>query len=346
MATTDKAAHETADGTKVEDADATTTRPADSDEEQDVLIHLDPPAAATSTLGQDLLRGAVGGLVAGAVFIGVTAWFATTTGGSLFDPFRMISTIALGGEPADVGQAGILTGAAIHVGLSLLFGLVFALAAPFLRRHDSLASIGIAYGGALYVVNFLVFGQEFYPQFQDANQAFELTAHLLFGALLGATFASMRLPGELRRNIVGQRAARIVGALSAAVAAFVHLALADQYLGDELYVGAVVVAAAIALIYAAVQLARRADLAAWIVGVLVSAGMITAYALARTTGLPSVDGAGGALGIAAVVAEGVFLVAFVGALVGRRRHRTRIRKVPRRRPTRADMSAKDATTEH
>jgi len=221
---------------------------------------------------------------------------------------------------------------------------VFALAAPFLRRHDALVAVAVAYGGVLYVVNLLAFGQEAYPLFGEANPAFDLTAHLLFGALLGASFAGIRLPGELRRDFLGQRAARIVGALSAAVVAFLSLSLADSYLGDDRYMGAAVVAAAIAMAYVAIQLARRADLAAWIVGVLVSIGMITAYVLARMTGTLSASDTGGLPGLVAVVAEGVFLVAFVGALVGRRRHRTRVRKVPPRRPTRADTSAEEATT--
>lgn len=345
MATMDKAAHETADETPVEDADATTTGPAGEDEEQDVLIHLDPPAQTTGTLRQDLLRGAVGGLVAGAVFIGLAAWFSAAAGGAPFDAFRQAATLGLG-EPVELGRGALLTGAAIHVGFALLAGLLFALAAPFLRRHGALVGVGVAYGGALYLVNLLVFGQEAYPLFQEANPAFDLTAYLLFGALLGASFAGIRLPGELHRDIVGQRAARAVGSLAAAVVAFLHLALADQYVADDRYVGAVVVAAAIAMAYVAIQLARRADLTAWIVGALVSIGLITAYVLATTTSLPVVDDTGGLVGIVAVAAEGVFLVAFVGALVGRRRNRTRIRKVPRRRPTRADMSAKEATREH
>lgn len=347
---TDKAAHESADGTAVDDrtagdADATTTRPVDSDEEQDVLIHLDPPTETTTRLRQDLVRGAVGGLVAGAVFIGLAAWFSAAAGGGPFDVFRQVATMGLG-DPVEAGRGALLTGAAIHVGFALLAGLLFALAAPFLRRHGALVGAGVAYGGALYLIDLLAFGQEAYPLFQEASPAFDLTAFLLFGALLGASFAGIRLPGELHRNIVGQRAARAVGSLSAAAVVFLHLALADQYVADDRYVGAVVVAAAIAMAYVAIQLARRADLTAWIIGVLVSAGLITAYVLARTTGVPSVSDTGGGLpGLVAVVAEGVFLVAFVAALVGRRRNRTRIRTVPRRRPTRADMSAKEATTE-
>lgn len=345
MATTDKTAHETADETTVEDADATTTGPAGADEEQDVLIHLDPPRDTTTTLRHDLLRGAVGGLAAGAVFIGLAAWFSAAAGSGPFDVFRQAATMGLG-EPVEVGRGALLAGAAIHVAFALLAGLLFALAAPFLRRHGALVGAGVAYGGALYVVNLLAFGQEAYPLFQEANPAFDLTAFLLFGALLGASFAGIRLPGELHRNIVGQRAPRAVGSLAAAAVAFLHLAVADQYVGDDRYVGAVVVATAIAMAYVAIQLARRADLTAWIVGGLVSAGLITAYVLARTTGVPSISDTGGGLpGLVAVVAEGVFLLAFVAALVGRRRNRTRIRKVPRR-PTRADMSAKEATTEH
>lgn len=322
-------------------ADGTTASPAG--EGQDAVVHTDTSATTGATLSTDLLRGAVGGLVAGAVFMGLAAWFSAADGGTPFDAFRAVAALVLGGEPAELGREALALGAAIHVGFALLAGVVFAFAAPLLRRHDALVSVAVAYGGLLYVVNLLVFGQEAYPLFEDGNPALDLGAHLLFGALLGATFAGIRLPGEAARDILGQRVARAVGALSAAVVAFLHLALADQFLGDDRYVGAVVVAVAVAMACVAVQLARRADLVAWVVGVLASVGVITVYVLARTTGLPTLDDTGGAPGLAAVVAAGVFLLAFVGAMVGRRRRRTEVRRVPRTRPTRADMSAKDAT---
>lgn len=337
MATSEKATVPTDEAT-----DEATAGASQSDRQPDTSRH-DPPAEPTGALGQDLLRGAVGGMVAGAVFMGLAAWFAAAAGDTPFDAFRLISTVVLGGEPAELGRGAILTGAAIHVGLSLLFGLVFALAAQFLRRRDALVSAGVAYGGTLYLVNLLAFGQASYPLFEVSNPAFDLAMHLLFGALLGASFAGIRLPGELKRDFLGQRAARVVGALSAATVAFVHLALANQYLDSHVYVGVVVVAAAIAMAYVAIRLARRADLVAWILGAVVSAGMITLYVLSRTTDLLVVTDTGGLPGVVAVVAEGVFLVAFVAALVGRRRSRTRVRRVPRRRPTSAVMSAKEAT---
>lgn len=338
----------TNDDTTTDTTVVSTARPAppdeDQDQEQDVLIHLDPPAVATSTLS-DLLRGAVGGVVAGAAFMGLMAWSSVAAGASPLDPFRSIATLVVTGETAELGRGAIFIGAALHGVVVLAAGLLFALMAPLLRRHDALVGAGIAYGGVLHLVNLLAFGQATYPEFRQADAVLGLTASLLFGALLGASFARIRLPGERKRDVVGQWAARAVGALAAAVTLFLYLALAPQYLEDELYVGVLVLTAAVAMTYVAIQLARRADLAAWVVGVLVSIGMVTAYVLERTSGLPEVGGTGGALGLAAAVAEGVFLVAFVAALIGRRRRRTRLRKVSTRRSTGADMAAKQATTE-
>ena len=47
-------------------------------------------------LAARLLRGAVGGVLAGLVFVGVTMWFAHSTGGKPEMPLRMISTIVKG----------------------------------------------------------------------------------------------------------------------------------------------------------------------------------------------------------------------------------------------------------
>jgi hypothetical protein len=44
----------------------------------------------------------------------------------------------------------------------------------------------LAYGAVLYLVNFHVFAATVFTTFQAANKPFELTVHLLFGAMLAA----------------------------------------------------------------------------------------------------------------------------------------------------------------
>ena len=122
-----------------------------------------------------LVRGAVGGVAAGIVFVGVTMWFAESTGGKAEMPLRMISTIVKGDQAMAAGTTSVALGAVVHLVLSALFGMAFALA-------------GTAYGLLLYVVNFLVLTPLVFTTFGMANQPFEVVAHLVFGTLLSFAF--------------------------------------------------------------------------------------------------------------------------------------------------------------
>src|SRR6266536_766041 len=58
------------------------------------------------TLPVRLLRGAVGGLLAGVVFAAVTMWFADSTAGKADMPLRMISTVVKGDLARPGGRRG------------------------------------------------------------------------------------------------------------------------------------------------------------------------------------------------------------------------------------------------
>lgn len=131
-----------------------------------------------------LVRGAVGGIVAGAVFLTVTMWFATSVGDPAKGPLLMISTIVKGDDAMMTGSASAGVGLAVHVGLSALFGVVFALLASRLKSNGALAFAGTLYGAALYLVNFKILSPIAFPVFEMANQPFELVVHLVFGTLL------------------------------------------------------------------------------------------------------------------------------------------------------------------
>ena len=165
---------------------------------------------AEEPLAVRLLRGAVGGVLAGLVFAGVTMWFADSTGGKPDMPLRMISTIVKGDTAMAAGSTSPALGAVVHVVLSALFGMVFALAVPWFRTNGTVAVAGTAYGLLLYVVNFLVLTPLAFTTFRDANQPFEVFAHLVFGTLLSfAFFGSGARRGEpvlaMQRRPVGAR---------------------------------------------------------------------------------------------------------------------------------------------
>jgi uncharacterized membrane protein YagU involved in acid resistance len=135
-----------------------------------------------------LVRGAIGGFLAGIVFLVVTMWFASSMGNPPLAPANMISTIALGAGALQAGNASIPLGAGIHVVLSVVFGLVFALLVGRMHTNGTVALAGTAYGALLYVVNFLVLSPLLFPAFQMANQPFELVIHIVFGTLLSFAF--------------------------------------------------------------------------------------------------------------------------------------------------------------
>ena len=142
------------------------------------------------TLPVRLLRGAVGGILAGVVFTAVTMWFTDSTAGKADMPLRMISTIVKGDKAMAAGTTSVGIGLVVHVVLSALFGMLFALVVPRLRTNGTIALAGTLYGALLYVVNFLVLAPLAFTVFEDANQPFELFAHIVFGTLLGFAFFS------------------------------------------------------------------------------------------------------------------------------------------------------------
>jgi uncharacterized membrane protein YagU involved in acid resistance len=136
-----------------------------------------------------LVRGAVGGLISGMVFAGVTMWFTSTMPGGKADmPLHMISTITKGSGAMAAGTTSAGLGLGIHLVLSAAFGVLFALAVPRFRTNGTVALAGTAYGVLLYVVNFLILAKVAFHVFETANQPFELFAHVVFGTLLAFAF--------------------------------------------------------------------------------------------------------------------------------------------------------------
>ncbi len=133
-------------------------------------------------------RGVVGGIVAGGLFLAATMWFATSVGDPAKAPLLMMSTLVKGDEAMMAGTASVGLGLAVHLVLSAGFGVVFAVIASRLRTAGTLATAGVAYGAALYLVNFKVLSPTLFTTFEMANQPFELVVHVVFGALLALAF--------------------------------------------------------------------------------------------------------------------------------------------------------------
>lgn len=154
---------------------------------------LDPstPAAPAVALPIRLVRGAIGGIVAGLVFIFVTMWFASSMPeGQPGNPLRLISTIVKGKSALEDGTASVGTGWVVHIVISALFGIVFALIVPIFRTNGTVALAGGLFGAALFVVDFLVIPEIWLDQFKMPNKPFELAIHIVFGHLLAVAFYS------------------------------------------------------------------------------------------------------------------------------------------------------------
>ncbi|MGD9890205.1 MAG: hypothetical protein AB7R89_01810 [Dehalococcoidia bacterium] len=160
---------------------------------------------ARPSLGGAVLHGIVGGLIAGVVFAMAVMVMAAILQGSMsafWMPLRMIGAIVLGQEALmprySLLEAGAV-GAILHMMLSAMFGLVFALAAwavPALARSAGLLILAASiYGLLLWLVNFQIIapvaGWDWFPN--RANQFWQgFVAHtFFFGTVLGMYLAAV-----------------------------------------------------------------------------------------------------------------------------------------------------------
>lgn len=138
----------------------------------------------------DLVRGAVGGLLAGVVFIAITMWFSVSNGNPALMPFLLISTEILGPSAVQQGDANASLGMLIHAVQSIGFGIVFAFLVRSLRDNGKIAIAGTVYGLAVFFFTFVILAQlvPWFRAFQNANYPFEFFAHMVYGTLLSFAF--------------------------------------------------------------------------------------------------------------------------------------------------------------
>lgn len=139
-----------------------------------------------------LVRGAVGGLLSGAAFIAVTMWFVSTLDMPATAPLEAISSIVLGAEALETGEASVPLGFVVHTALSVAYGVLFALLVVRVADDGVVAALGAAFGALLFVVNFLVLAPLQFTPFVGANKPFELVVHVVYGSLLAIAFLGQR----------------------------------------------------------------------------------------------------------------------------------------------------------
>jgi hypothetical protein len=156
----------------------------------------DPAGAAApvgAEIGDRVSRGTVAGVAAGLVFLVGNMLWATKSDLPAVAPLIDISTIFNFDDVANPTTENMFIGLVTHLTLSATFGVAFALLVPLLRNMRMLAVGGVAFGVALYLINFQILGRTAFPWFQEGpDQLFELVAHAGFGLLLVPFFLGRR----------------------------------------------------------------------------------------------------------------------------------------------------------
>lgn len=142
------------------------------------------------SLGAGLKAGALAGLIAGAVFMMMEMGLVAMAGESPWGPPRMIAAIVMGEgvlpPPATFDLMILMAAMAVHLMLSIVIGVVFALVA---RRFGLVMAVvaGAVVGLGLYVVNFYGFTAIF-PWFAMARNMISIVSHIAFGVVLGLSY--------------------------------------------------------------------------------------------------------------------------------------------------------------
>jgi hypothetical protein len=148
---------------------------------------------ARAEFGDRVARGTVAGVAAGLVFLVANMLWATKSDLPAVAPLIDISTIFNFDDVANPTTENMLIGLVTHLTLSAAFGVGFAMLLPLLRGVRMLLVGAIAFGFALYLVNFQILGRTAFPWFQEGpDQLFELVAHAGFGLLLVPFFLGRR----------------------------------------------------------------------------------------------------------------------------------------------------------
>ena len=145
------------------------------------------------------------GLIAGAVFMMVEMALVGTVGGaSPWGPPRMIGARVMGQSvlppPATFDAVIMMVAMVIHFLLSVLFGVVLGWAISRWRIGMAAALVaGLIFGLVVYFVDFYIMAAIF-PWFAMARGAISISAHAIFGSVLGAAYRALAARRETARG--------------------------------------------------------------------------------------------------------------------------------------------------
>jgi uncharacterized membrane protein YagU involved in acid resistance len=151
-------------------------------------------------------KAAVGaGMIAGFIFLALEMFMVPVYGGgSAWGPPRMMAAIVLGKSvlppPATFDLGVFIAALGLHLALSVVYTVVFALAVSRLNRGLALAIGGIG-GLILYLVNFYGFTILF-PWFAMARNWISIFGHIVFGLVAALVFMTIRENRFRRESLV------------------------------------------------------------------------------------------------------------------------------------------------
>ena len=144
----------------------------------------------------DWKAAAWAGVIAGVVFMMAEMLMVMAfEGQSPWAPPRMIAAIVLGQgalpPPADFDLRIVATAMMIHFPLAIVYGLVLGWIVHRLGAGFALL-IGVAFGLAIYLINFYPIAAAIFPWFAMARGWIGVVTHMLFGLVAVAAYVKLR----------------------------------------------------------------------------------------------------------------------------------------------------------
>jgi len=95
------------------------------------------------------------------------------------------------GTPAPFDMGIMIAAMAVHIPLSIVYGLI---GAWIVHRFDLGVAllIGAVFGWAIYIVNFLMIAPVMFPWFGMARGGMSIFAHVVFGTVLTGAYIGLR----------------------------------------------------------------------------------------------------------------------------------------------------------
>lgn len=143
----------------------------------------------------NLKQAVLAGLLAGALFLVLEMILVPLVfEGNAWGPSRMIAGIVMGeqvvtGTGFNVGV--VLIALLLHFALSVFYAIIIAyLSSPF--GKGTTAFFGGIVGFVIYLINFYLLSEMFFPWFAEARNWLSALVHVLFGGVAGYTYKALR----------------------------------------------------------------------------------------------------------------------------------------------------------